>query len=482
MSDYDLGEPSLEPVGWIIHSGSDAPPEAEPRRPPIVSPQDLEALAAFRRAGWHWLGRRLKHLEPGQLGFLVRRKSSDPAEDADRVEKAGTLAILHRRLVVQLRPRLEPEDVTRYLGDKGLRLIRPLRFAPNLFEAEARADAVPHLPRDMAALLKTLNGDKSHVVYAEYAFLEHLAGRANGDDPFLGAQWQWARIGALGVWPVNRAEDQTIGVIDLGFQVQHEDLKPNLDRGRSAYFDGNQDLIPGVNGIVALPHGTQCAGMAGARLGNAKGGAGAAPNARLMLVGLHPHEVGSQVLVARAVAYCAKPGGETPGADVISCSLGPSSTSWVLTTTLALAIDYAVSQGRAHAGPELGCPVFWATANRDHEIPDDSVAGYANVIAVAASDSNDQRARGGHGARLAFLAPGVGVTTTNVGNSYCAPKGASFAAPCAAGVAALVLQKHSRLKWSEVRDHMIATGRRLQIPGFGNPVRIDAAAAVNEPV
>ena len=94
--------------------------------------------------------------------------------------------------------------------------------------------------------------------------------------------------------------------------------------------------------------------MVGARAENAQGGCGAAPESPLLLIACLNDQVGSQVTLARAVAYAAQPslepagtqgGAALPGADVIACSLGPNNAAWAITVG---------DEGRAHLRGDAG--------------------------------------------------------------------------------------------------------------------------------
>jgi hypothetical protein len=170
-------------------------------------------------------------------------------------------------------------------------------------------------------------------------------------------------------------------------------------------------------------------------------------------------QVGSQVTLARAVAYAADPSQEVSGAnpndgaDVISCSLGPNDADWTMTAILRTAIDFAVTSGRGG----LGTPIFWAVTNGDFEIKFDQVCAYENTIAVARSTFDDLQDNAGSGPELDFVGTGVRVTSTGAGGIYRRDTGCSFAAPTAAGVAALVLSAHPNMSWKILRHLMRAT-------------------------
>jgi hypothetical protein len=106
--------------------------------------------------------------------------------------------------------------------------------------------------------------------------------------------------------------------------------------------------------------------MAGARVNNKLGGCGSAPEATLLPIARLTDQIGTQLTLARAVAFAANPSLEDPsakpadGADVIVASLGPSSAAdWLMTSFLEQAITAASSTGRGG----LGVPILWAATN-----------------------------------------------------------------------------------------------------------------------
>lgn len=453
--------------------------------PPRLT-HDVSSRLAFRRAGWALLDTGPQKA----AGFPLESEASGPIGSLVRRQEDNVLAILQWRLVVKLKGRRKPAEVEEFFQNHGLEKIQQLRFGSNLFETELKErQGRPY--EAVTRKLGELESLKDDVEFAEPVLIEYLSGRLTPqEDPRLKRQWQWDKIQVKEVWEKDCCgRGRTIAVIDEGFQADHEDLVENVDVERSARFDADGKLMRGVAAFEPLRHGTLCAGMAAARRGNGRGGCGAAPEATLMLVALPPHSVASQVTLARAVAYCAAPDVEDgipsgmPGADVISCSLGPSESVWLRTQVLEAALDFAVTKGRRrqHDGKGLGCPVFWATANFDHKIGNDSVEGYKNVIAVGALDKDDGLAPGGNGSALALLAPGVKVVTTAPRHRYDVASGASLATPCVAGVAALVLEKDPDLSWRAVKKILTAAGRplppkdRRQSP----PLSLNALGALN---
>jgi len=90
-------------------------------------------------------------------------------------------------------------------------------------------------------------------------------------------------------------------------------------------------------------------------------------------------------------------------------------------------------------------------------------ARYASVIAVAATDQNDKRARwSSTGPDVELAAPGVAINSTLLGGGYGEKQGTSMASPHVAGTAALVIAAGV----TDVRGQLQVTADDLGNPGL----------------
>jgi hypothetical protein len=302
------------------------------------------------------------------------------------------------------------------------------------------------------------------VVYAEPDFIEHIGQRYTPKDPVFGKQWHHKTLQSKLAWDNSTGKSISIAVIDNGFDIRHKDLKfgPLTGWFRATPDHADADFVPGTAGMGDEDHGTACAGMIAARERNKRGGCGVAFDAALSMIACLGDQVGTQSTLARAIAYAANPAVEDQnnlaGADIISCSLGPNTAQWTMTQVLNDAITNAATEGRNGKGSAI----FWACTNGNFPIGS------------------------GFGPELEFLAPGVEVLIPSSGNSaYRQTTGTSFAAPCAAGVAALALSKNPALTAQQLRELMRSScdkignlpyidGRNVRF-GYG---RINAETAV----
>ena len=187
------------------------------------------------------------------------------------------------------------------------------------------------------------------------------------------------------------------------------------------------------------------------------------------------------------------------GADIISCSWGPTDGVWwdpedpvheqvdPLPDSTRLAIDYAIDKGR----DGRGCVITWAAGNGNESVDNDGYASYERVIAVAAcNDSGTRSAYSDMGKALwcAFpsshgedsLTPGIWTTDRSGAEGYNPGDetlgdeagdytnsfgGTSSACPGVAGVVALILAVNPGLGWREVRDLLRASCDRIDEAG-----------------
>lgn len=419
-----------------------------------------ETIEAFQNANWL-----IVEPAPDVSRSLDAERALAGTEDVGLVVRRdnGTVGIATQRLNVQIADEFSEAQAEAILVDAGLRVRGRLRFAPNLFEVDAGPG------EDSLAASLRLHED-TRFKFAEPAFTEHIPVRMTPTDPRFGEQWQWSNTGQNGgvagadvnaekAWEHTRGKGVRVAVIDNGFNAEHEDLKAGV-AGVSGFFSEGTDPATFTQSTAGMPdgdHGTFCAGMVGARHNNNVGGCGAAPESDLMLVACLGDQVGTQTTLARAVAYAADPStavvGADPadGADILVSSLGPNGADWDLTQTLDLALQFAAVNGRSGRG----LAIFWAASNgRNVDVLKDEVVSHPDVIAVVRSTRKDLEDNAARGPEVELIAPGVDVFSTTGDGGYGTSTGTSFAAPCAAGCAALALSMNPRMTRDELRAIM----------------------------
>ncbi len=463
----------VEQLDVVAVHATEEPPSAGPlglRVGPDIrekAPQlDEDILKAFERSCWFLIA-----ADEGQQASARHGEVPADAEGVGTliVNADGRAVIATDVLTVQLVDTLDHDQALTALDAAGLTVLTELRFAPNLFEVRTRdGDSL-----DASVSLH----DDPQFVFAEPAFVEHIPQRFVPTDPEYVDQWQWNNTGAGGGTAgadvsAEEAWDHTMGA---GIRVAVIDNWPSTPTTRTSppgsarqvgrHFVGGSPATLTV-GTAAMPdsdHGTFCAGMVGARNGNGRGGVGAAPLSELMLVACLGDQVGTQVTLARSVAYAADPSTEVPaadpatGADIIVSSLGPNGADWALQTVLELAIENAAVNGRGGRGTAI----FWAASNGNVDVLEDEVVSHADVIAVVRSTRNDLEDNAAHGPEVELIAPGVDVVNAFSGNTYGPWTGTSFAAPCAAGCAALALSVDPAMTRDQLRQIMRDTADQI---------------------
>lgn len=503
----------------------------EPVRDPVQLDETERRMAAF-------VGRHFFHLAApvaargragvgrGPAALKARDTLPTPPEVAIYRDPATRrLRLLHRELVLQFQPGMDPR------AHRALLERHDLQLAP---QSRIGADLVVAIPRDpgcrgdaLCDLARTLDTDPELLLAAPDFVSQFSRGarrRAAGAPP--AQQWHLERVGAADAWAYTRGKRTVrIAILDDGVDVDHPALRPNLYRrpvpgekrdlyGRDfcvsprarGHFDprpkGFDDDHPGFawNDI----HGTPCAGVAA---GTGPRAYGLAPGCRLLPVKVFtalPRAIdeegdnafASDSAVAAAIRYAAL----EARADILSCSWGglPSKP-------LLQAFRDAATDGRDGRGALIVC-----AAGNDGIDAIDYPASDPHALAIGASTDRERRAPySNRGRKLWVVAPSDGgdrgIFTTDVAERgrgynpglathggrdglYCNDfGGTSSATPLVAGLCALLLSIDSDLTRDEVHRALADTaakigpasaygadGHSLQY-GYG---RIDAASAV----
>ncbi|WP_078067593.1 type VII secretion-associated serine protease mycosin [Streptomyces jeddahensis] len=259
----------------------------------------------------------------------------------------------------------------------------------------------------------------------------------------------------------------TVAVIDTGVDDSNVQL-------RGAMASGGEDYVGSTDGTQDLEgHGTRVAGIIAARPLKGTGFVGLAPEAKILSFrytgGEGEEGQGNSRTMSRAIRDAV-----AKGAEIINISSDTANRQD--NTELRNAVEYAVGQGAlivAAAGND----------GADGKSAKTYPASYDGVLAVAASDRNDERAFFSQsGDFVDVAAPGVGMVSTVPQGGQCTADGTSFAAPYVAGVAALLKEKYPDWSASQIATRIEETAQR---PGRG-PDRligwgvVDPVAALSE--
>lgn len=272
---------------------------------------------------------------------------------------------------------------------------------------------------------------------------------------------------------MNKGAGIGVAVLDTGIDVDHEDL--NVVGGKRFYLRGltlrSDDQYNDVYG-----HGTHVAGTIAA-LDNGLGVVGVAPEVSLYAVKvLGDNGSGSTSAIIAGIQWVC----EQNNISIINMSLGSSYYS----STFDAACKKAYL--------EEGILIVASAGNSGNDAGTGDTVGYPakydSVIAVAASDSSDDRAYfSSTGPDVDLIAPGVNIMSTVPDSQYEEGwSGTSMASPHVAGTAALVWAENPMMSNGEVWQILTTTAENLNLPfeHQGNGlVRADRAVdAVSTPV
>jgi thermitase len=315
----------------------------------------------------------------------------------------------------------------------------------------------------------------------QYAELNQtLTAFATPNDPRYPEEYGLAKIQApagwdaagLGTFP--NSGGALVGIVDTGIRATHEDLA-----GKVAYCAKSQGVLPVLAGSIQEGscaddngHGSHTSGTITANTNNGKGVAGVAFNSKLAVCKAlgGPLGQGSTADVANCIVWA-----HNKGAKVISMSLGGGDS-----TTLHNAVQ------TAWAGGGAGGTVLVAAAGNDGDSTVNYPAGYAEVVSVAATDSNDARASFSNAnADVEIAAPGVNVLSTynSSDTSYTTLSGTSMATPHVAGATAIIWDKYPTATAATIRSKLdaavddLGTAGRDTSFGFG---RVNLAKAASQ--
>jgi subtilisin family serine protease len=256
--------------------------------------------------------------------------------------------------------------------------------------------------------------------------------------------WNIEQVGATSSWEISTGDSVSVGVIDTGIDLSHPDLKVNIKGGYNAIYpwkSPNDD-----NG-----HGTHVAGIIAA-LNNSIGVVGVGPKIDLYAIKvLNASGSGYLSDVIEGLDWAVK-----KGIQVVNMSLGTDQDVQSFHDAIKNAYNAGVTIVAA-AGNSGGAVTY--------------PAAYSEVIAVSATDENNQIASwSSRGPEVDLAAPGVNIYSTYKGSTYKTLSGTSMAAPHVTGAAALIIDKGKcgTCTPDKVRQRLQQTAIDLGDPGTDN--------------
>lgn len=279
-----------------------------------------------------------------------------------------------------------------------------------------------------------------------------------GGENIKSTPWSLQRVLLDELWSEATGKGVTVAVIDTGVDKGNPQITPALAPGGDD-FVGNSKGTTDVNG-----HGTRVAGIIAARPARnavpGTGFSGIAPGAKILPLRYtgseDPDKQGNSKTMSQAIKYAA-----SKGVDIINIS--SDTVAKEPNPGLEAAIDTAVGKGIL---------VVAAAGNdgADGKLENTYPAAYEGVVAVGASDRNNERAFFSQSGKFVDIAaPGVGMVSTVPKGGQCSADGTSFSAPYVAGVAALMAEKYPNWKAQQIAARMAQTANR---PGSGPDPRL----------
>lgn len=290
--------------------------------------------------------------------------------------------------------------------------------------------------------------------FVEYAERKPLYHENYIPGDFHNQQWNLSAINAEQAWDLEQGHDTIkIAIVDDAVQTDHNDLQGNIwtnpgeiagngiDDDGNGYIDdingydvadnNNNPSPPGWATNNQFSHGTHCAGIASAHTDNNTGIAALGFETRIIPVKAKASDnrKGGLGYTFEGMQYAI-----ATGSDIISMSWGGHSYS----QTYQLLMDVA---------HERGIILIAAAGNQDMNSPY-YPAAYNHVIAVGATDQNDEKASfSNYGSYIDVMAPGVDIYSTVAGgpDAYDLKSGTSMACPLVAGLASLMLSYNPSL-------------------------------------
>lgn len=307
------------------------------------------------------------------------------------------------------------------------------------------------------------------------------------NDPMLSEQWALSTPTATGApeaWTQSRGDGVVVAILDSGVQFDHPDLAANLwtnpgevagngvDDDRNGYTDdvhGANIISPAASATDDEGHGTHVAGIVAAPAGNATGGAGIAPGARIMSVKvLDANRVGDSSLLAKGIRYAVD-----EGARILNISLNGEGTSPDLDDALRYAGD-------------RGATVVTSAGNNSRDLDLRPSYPASSPLPAVLSVTATERSGGllpvaNRGlSSVDIAAPGAMILSTALGSRYEHRQGTSMAAPFVAGSLALLSAARPDLPQSALRAALMDGATRNDLlAGLLGSGGLDVGAAMH---
>ncbi|MFI2186034.1 type VII secretion-associated serine protease mycosin [Streptomyces sioyaensis] len=274
-----------------------------------------------------------------------------------------------------------------------------------------------------------------------------------GTDDIKETPWSLQRLLTNQMWASGKGKGIRVGVIDTGVDKGNKQLQGAIEGSGKTYVKDGKATQDKVG------HGSKVAGIIAARPRSTSGFYGLAPQAKVIpYQQTSDEQAGTADSLAKAINDAV-----ADKVDIINISQGTAASESRL-GPLKAAVKKAENSGIlivASAGNS------GASGAEKNIYPAAFSDEFDNVLAVAASDRNNERAPFSQpGSFVGIAAPGVDMVSTVPAGGNCVDQGTSFASPYAAGAAALLIAKHKHDKeaWgpAEIISHLEQTADRVR--------------------
>lgn len=430
--------------------------------------------------------------QPGPINFCA-------PVDPERLRSEGPVTYVGDELIAVSAPGRSYTEMERFFGERGLRIVGYVELTDTYQLRLPEELGLEGLNRAAAELMQADEVDRAAV-----NAVWQPACQSAPEDPWGGrADWEAAgpnennwglmAIHAPAFWAAYPPDEVRLGVVDLGFDENQEDLDYALLRNNESFTRQGDFGQPGARG-----HGTHAASVAGAIHGNGLGLSGTAANCRIFGFATGGW-CGSMQLLSAAAAFAEQ------DARVILVGLGygeelqtlamegdgdvrryyfdeaAATASLAMGRMLGRGYDFLLVQSAGNGVAGEGVDARWNSALCYAQEPE--LAGRVLVVGAAglrAGGELYQPRFSNTGERVDVLAPGVQVYGAEPGG-YALRDGSSCAAAQTAGMCAAIWTAAPELSGPELRNLVIQTADAPVTDGAAPLINMEAALKAARP-
>lgn len=385
------------------------------------------------------------------MDYRVEIERLELDENVLCVEKIiGDSTPVSNNFYVKLKNLSDISKLVELSNDTGSRIIRQIKSRDKWFVLEVDKYSISDCIDVSNVFAKSAQFES-----VDPGFIINFSTDCRSDSQF-GSQWaindSGNDINACCAWNITTGSSNvTLAIVDDGIDRNHDEWSSSTFTSFS--YDAQDSISPSQ---LRGTHGTQMAGVI-ASDHNASDIAGIAPGLKIMDISHGFNNLISPNISEELAGGIFK--AVDSGADVINCSWGDNggTLNYIFSTLLEDAIDEALDNGRNG----LGCIVVFSAGN---DAPTMSYpATYRDeLLAVGAINSNGlKRSSSAYGNKLDLVAPGGGILTTNVPNTYFSSSGTSLATAYVSGVAGLILSENPNFTRAQVVNAIESSTRKL---------------------